>query len=402
MAQLIMRRGPDIGKTYQLDEPIVQVGRGKRNDIVVDDNEVSREHCRFVRSDKHYEIFDLDSSNGTFVNGQRVKESWQLQQSSIIELGDSITFEYKTDEQAAEGVDRPPTMTSKLDPLVTQVFLVVTVHAQPNRAIYALEDAQITLGRAADNKVIIIEPEISRYHMKLERTPRGYLLTDLGSTNGTIVNGTMIKEPRLLVSGDVIRIGTSIVIQYTNDPDEAVLIKRGTDRLKRRTNQKQTSLLTLPEMTALFDMPAPLENTKIDIGVEPEAMTKNVLVLYAREDWEKIVAPMIDFLFQSGIPVWVEQYLMQGSEEWRVALERARSECWMLLVVVSPEAMQRDYIGKIWRHFHNREKHVVLVIARDVERLPIGATKARRILYNTAAPDNTHQQVMRTIKQFQE
>jgi pSer/pThr/pTyr-binding forkhead associated (FHA) protein len=402
MAQLIMRRGPETGKTYQLVDRIVQVGRGKRNDIVVDDNEVSREHCRFVRNETHYEVFDLDSSNGTFVNGQRVRDSWQLQQNSIIELGDSITFEFKIDEKAGQDADKPPTMTAKLNPLVTQVFLVVTVNTQPNRAIYALEDPLITLGRAADNKVIIIEPEISRYHMKLERTPRGYLLTDLGSTNGTIVNGTMIKEPRLLVSGDVLRIGTSIVIQYTNDPDEAVLIKRGTDRLKRRTRQKETSLLTAPAATALFDGPAPLEQTKIDIGVEPEAMTKNVLVLYAREDWEKIVAPMIDFLFQSGVPVWVEQYLMQGSDEWRVALERARSECWMLVVVVSPEAMQADYIGKIWRHFHNREKHVVLVIARDVERLPMGATKARKIVFNAAAPDNTHQQVMRTIKQFQE
>lgn len=400
MAHLIMRRGPEIGKIYHLVSSIIQIGRGKRNDVVIDDNEVSREHCRFVKHKGYYELYDLDSSNGTFVNGQRVQDSWVIQQNCIIELGDSITFEFKLDPLDTQDTSTLRTTTARLNPLVTQVFLVVTIQSQPTRAIYALEDEVITIGRAADNKVIIIEPEISRYHMKLERTVRGYMLTDLGSTNGTVLNGVLIKDSRLLVSGDTIRIGTTIVIQYTNDPDEAVLIKRGTDRLKRRKVEEPQA----PQMpvTQFFEDQTTLDRTKIDIGVEPEAMTQNVLVLYARDDWEGIVAPLTDFMFQSGIPVWVEQYLIPGSDEWRVALERARSECWMLVVVVSPEAMQSDYISKIWRHFHNREKHVVLIIARDVERLPIGATKARRIVYNPAAPDTAFQQVIRTIKQFQE
>lgn len=400
MAHLIMRRGPENGRHYRVSGKIVQIGRGARNDIVIDDNEVSREHCRLVWNKDHFELYDLDSSNGTYVNGQRVKESWPIAGDSIIELGDSITLEFKFDTRDVG--ERPTRRTGLLDPQVTQVFLVVSVTGQSGKAIYPLEDELITVGRAADNKVIIIEPEISRYHMRLERTPRGYELTDLGSTNGTTVNNSPVREARLLASGDVIRIGSTITIQYTNDPDEALVTARGGAK-------RQTDLLTKDVTRANRDpktvMTSFLDTNSVaiqrDIGVEPEALAGQVLVLYARSDWENIVAPLVDRLYQSGISAWVEQYLIPQSEEWRMALEQARMECWMLLVVVSPDAMHQDHLMKIWRHFHNREKNVILLLASPVERLPIGANKSEKITYNPNTIDASFVQVIRSIKALQ-
>jgi pSer/pThr/pTyr-binding forkhead associated (FHA) protein len=95
MPRLIMKRGPEPGRSYELSEDVVIIGRGSKSDIIVQDNEVSRSHCRFLKVLTDYELHDLDSANGTFVNGQRVNEPWLLQDDCIIEIGDSITFHFE-------------------------------------------------------------------------------------------------------------------------------------------------------------------------------------------------------------------------------------------------------------------------------------------------------------------
>lgn len=72
MARLIMRRGPTPGAAWELTDEVVTIGRGSKNQVIVQDNEVSREHCRLLRLMADYEVMDLGSSNGTYVNGARV------------------------------------------------------------------------------------------------------------------------------------------------------------------------------------------------------------------------------------------------------------------------------------------------------------------------------------------
>jgi FHA domain-containing protein len=64
------------------------------------------------------------------------------------------------------------------------------------------------------------DPEISREHARIERRDSGdYFVTDLGSRNGTLVNGRDIKEPTVLSVGDKIEVGqTTLVVQYTAPP----------------------------------------------------------------------------------------------------------------------------------------------------------------------------------------
>lgn len=51
MAHLIMRRGPEPGTIYRLNTPVITIGRGNRNTIIIHDNEVSREHIRLTLTD---------------------------------------------------------------------------------------------------------------------------------------------------------------------------------------------------------------------------------------------------------------------------------------------------------------------------------------------------------------
>jgi pSer/pThr/pTyr-binding forkhead associated (FHA) protein len=63
------------------------------------------------------------------------------------------------------------------------------------------------LGRQPDNHVVLDEPVVSRKHAVIEETDAGYYLRDLGSTNGTFVNGLRVEQDYVLQHGDVIRLG---------------------------------------------------------------------------------------------------------------------------------------------------------------------------------------------------
>jgi hypothetical protein len=68
--------------------------------------------------------------------------------------------------------------------------------------------ARVTIGRAADNDLTIADDFVSSRHAQVDPSPRGPMLSDLESTNGTIVNGKTVGYPVLLREGDLVEIGT--------------------------------------------------------------------------------------------------------------------------------------------------------------------------------------------------
>jgi hypothetical protein len=81
-------------------------------------------------------------------------------------------------------------------------------------ATYSLEGDQIVIGRDSSNGVVINDAEISRKHSRLTFQGGKYVLEDLGSTNGTFVNGQRLAGPVVLKSGDVVSLGEQIVLMY--------------------------------------------------------------------------------------------------------------------------------------------------------------------------------------------
>jgi pSer/pThr/pTyr-binding forkhead associated (FHA) protein len=82
-AMLVVKRGPNAGARFLLDQPITTVGRNTHSDIYLDDVTVSRRHVEFRRETPQVRIVDLDSLNGTFVNRQPVP-------SAVLANGDEI------------------------------------------------------------------------------------------------------------------------------------------------------------------------------------------------------------------------------------------------------------------------------------------------------------------------
>jgi pSer/pThr/pTyr-binding forkhead associated (FHA) protein len=92
---------------------------------------------------------------------------------------------------------------------------VLTVRTGPFEGkVFELDKESVVMGRDVTNDIIFPDPEVSRHHSRLTLTPRGYVIEDLDSTNGTFVNGEKISEPRLLLVGDQISLSQKLVISY--------------------------------------------------------------------------------------------------------------------------------------------------------------------------------------------
>lgn len=73
----------------------------------------------------------------------------------------------------------------------------------------------ITIGRAAENEMVVDESHISGYHARLVIQEGRVLIDDLGSTNGTFVNGKRVKSPTHLQPGDMIQLGTNVKLKIS-------------------------------------------------------------------------------------------------------------------------------------------------------------------------------------------
>jgi pilus assembly protein CpaF len=95
--------------------------------------------------------------------------------------------------------------------------------------VFNLGGEQLTVGRDSTNEIVINDAEISRRHARLTFQGGKYILEDLGSTNGTFVNGQRLAGPRVLKAGEVVSFGEQIVLVYeasTFDPAATVASPR--------------------------------------------------------------------------------------------------------------------------------------------------------------------------------
>jgi hypothetical protein len=88
--QLIMRQGPTPGLVYDLVKPELTIGRDMTNDFVINDAEVSRKHVVLRLQGGSYVVEDLGSTNGTFINGQRLLGPHSLNVGELLTLGENV------------------------------------------------------------------------------------------------------------------------------------------------------------------------------------------------------------------------------------------------------------------------------------------------------------------------
>jgi FHA domain len=128
--RLVIRQGPNPGQIYELDSPEVSIGRDIANDIVINDVEVSRKHARLTREGDRYKIEDLNSTNGTYIDGQRLIGPHLMAIGEVIMFGDNVGVVFD-----GEPVDLDATVPSPVDIGSTPVAAIAApVVSQPQPA----------------------------------------------------------------------------------------------------------------------------------------------------------------------------------------------------------------------------------------------------------------------------
>lgn len=97
-AKLIVGFGTDEQQEQVFDQNVITIGALNDNDVVLDDDTVSRHHCRIVQEDDGYVIVDLDSTNGTHINGVHIREAY-LSANLVVTVGNTDIKFCPVDEQ---------------------------------------------------------------------------------------------------------------------------------------------------------------------------------------------------------------------------------------------------------------------------------------------------------------
>ncbi len=207
---------PHTGDTHEFfltEGATASIGRLESNDICIKEQHVSRQHAVVNYRDGIFLVTDLGSANGVWVNDHRVNDPYPLASGDEIRLYvPTLTFDAVLNEEDAT------TGATVITALMTSGGgrLLITNGPQEGTNIPLLGSV-ITVGRAttkADWEICLQDPSVSRPHARFEMQEAGvWVLYDLGSANGTLINGTPVTEKgRMLRDGDVITFGATLTL----------------------------------------------------------------------------------------------------------------------------------------------------------------------------------------------
>ena len=182
MARLILQF-EDRREEFPLTEPVVTLGRTDDNQVPVPDIKASRRHCEIVQTDKGYRLVELNSRNGTQINGEYIIEQ-NLKNGDEIRIGKAVmTFdEERKGDNGNEDAEETP-----------RAFVVFEGPGYPKH-FFELDDDTTTIGRHKSNRVQIENSSLSNRHGQFILTKDALSYQDFGSTNGTLVDGEFFEE----------------------------------------------------------------------------------------------------------------------------------------------------------------------------------------------------------------
>ncbi len=177
----------------------VTIGSRPDCDLVVNVPSVSGRHCRLSRDENGFVLEDLNSTNGTFVNGERVggEVRLRLTAADTIHLG------------------------SHALPIGQVLGLLVP---EPASTI-PFRGGEMVIGRVPGCDQVIDLPMISSRHARLFREGGRILIEDLHSSNGTFVNGVRVEGPVVLNPGDEVGLGSHLVTLAADSWTQAEVVQ---------------------------------------------------------------------------------------------------------------------------------------------------------------------------------
>src|SRR6059036_3315781 len=216
------------GREYVITGASLVFGREAGCDVVVAGKDVSRRHAEIVQTPKGYVVVD-SSTNGSFVNEERVEGQRILARADVIRIGEE-QFRFYADAAPAAGPPPPPPPPQGPAASAPQAAPPASPTAPAPLASFLVRSGALigqrlqvktpvaNIGRADYNDLVIPDPSVSTSHAKLQRREGVWVLVDMESTNGSFVDGERVKGDAPLAPGAMVRLGdVQLVFEPTDD-----------------------------------------------------------------------------------------------------------------------------------------------------------------------------------------
>jgi pSer/pThr/pTyr-binding forkhead associated (FHA) protein len=259
-------------KVINIKSGTMVIGRNASCDIILDDEMISSQHAKLRFSDGIIKLKDLNSTNGTYVNGKKINESVLFDGYDI--SFDMVSFKLKalpsssspkTKIRSAVSIDKPESKPAPApdafkpapdafkmerapdDPpqnfsLESKASLEI-IQGQSNKPRYNLEGGSFIFGRLGTSDIALQDEAVSNFHALLSRIDDQWILKDYGSANGTYINNIQITR-QALKHGDSIRLGHT-VIRYTDPEKSNAADSENQSRKKVRAKERMYSIKIL-------------------------------------------------------------------------------------------------------------------------------------------------------------
>lgn len=216
--QLVATSPPGQARVYPVASALVTIGRAPANDVVVNEQAVSRFHARLHRVAGGFEIEDVGSTNGTWLKGQKVKRT-------LLPIGQTVTLGNSTlrlREAAAPAPEEPaPSTAAELRAVLASSALEIeladlslprlVIHTAVRTWGATLTAEATTIGRASDCDIVVPDQSVSPQHVRISREGDAFVLRDLGGSGGTWLGERRVEKHKL-GPGESFRIGSTLIV----------------------------------------------------------------------------------------------------------------------------------------------------------------------------------------------
>lgn len=289
MEQLqIFRQGERV-LSFTLDKNLIRIGRSSPCEIELPDPSLSREHCLLVKKERSWFLEDSSKNGVRTPNGDRLTERALVNLNQRYRIGKFFSFELN--EAGVPSKDKTLVISNAPTQIVGVNTQAQTITLGRASVFGKLPDGRsvrkkvlgsgLSMGCHPENDLVLIAPDISQFHARVDLIDNVYVFSDLGSTNGSALNRTPIYRAPLF-NGSKIKVGP-FQFDFELQTEEIAIQPKNSNRFYEMVSKNKT----MKTVFTTIEVVAPSEAAVFihgETGTGKELVAKALHQLSRREE----------------------------------------------------------------------------------------------------------------------
>ncbi len=215
MARLVLKLDGNVLRDHPLTNAAVTIGRLPDNDIHIDDLSVSGHHAKILLEDGQYVVYDENSTNGTYVNGQKVARAVLAKEDSVLIGRHLLMFEEENAEVVPEKseskavavapqVEADPSKQAAIPRDKKHTVAITVMEGKTDQQAYVLGTRSVMIGKSDAADIKLTRWFAPRIATTIQHRDGKYYIGESQTPTPVRVNSEVVQGERLLEPGDTI------------------------------------------------------------------------------------------------------------------------------------------------------------------------------------------------------